>query len=78
MGSSGQKRRKGNQKPPQHLAKVGTKADVERHQHAEREAVAANMGLGSSPSWLKGGLMVVVVLLVIGAIVGLLLLTVFK
>ena len=52
MGRSGQKPRKGK-KHPQHLAKVGTPAENERLQHAEREAVLENMGMGGASGWLR-------------------------
>ncbi len=78
MGRSGQKPRKGKKKHPQHLAKVGTPAENERLQHAEREAVLENMGMGRASGGLRVVIYVVLALLVGGAIYGLLLLTVFR
>jgi hypothetical protein len=79
MGSSGQKSRKGKKKnPPQHLAKVGTPTENERLQHAEREAVLENMGMGGASSAMRVVIWVVIALLVGGAICALLLLTVFR
>ena len=74
MGSSGQKRRKRTSKP-QHLPKVGT--TPAEHQHLERKAVADTMGLGNAPSWLRSGLVIIVVLLVIGAVGALLFINTF-
>ena len=74
MGWSGQKPRRGK-KHPEHLAKVGTPAENERLQHAEREAVLENMGIGGASGWLRVVLYSVVALLVVGAIYGLLVLT---
>ncbi len=74
MGRSGQKPRKGK-KHPQHLAKVGTPAENERLQHAEREAVLENMGMGGAHGWLRVVIYTVIALLVVGGIYGLLVLT---
>ncbi|HUI47384.1 MAG TPA: hypothetical protein VL119_01730 [Acidimicrobiia bacterium] len=78
MGSSGQKPRRGKTKHPQHLAKVGTPAENARLQHAEREAVLENMGMGRASGLPRVVIYVVIALLVAGAISGLLLLTVFR
>jgi len=75
MGRSGQKSRKGKKKHSQHLAKVGTPAENERLQHAEREAVLENMGMGGAFGWLRVVIYIVIALVVGGAIYGLLLLT---
>jgi hypothetical protein len=74
MGRSGQKARKGKNHP-QHLSKVGTPAENERLQHAEREAVLENMGMGGTNGWLRVVAYAVIALLVAGAIYGLLVLT---
>ncbi len=74
MGSNRSKPRK-KQKHPQHLPKVGTPAENQRLQHAEREAVLDNMGAHNPVARVVLG--VVLVVLAIGAILGLLLLTVF-
>jgi len=73
MGRSGQKPRKG--KHAQHLAKVGTPAENQRLQHAEREAVLENMGIRGANGLLRVVLYAVVALAVVGAIYGLLVLT---
>ena len=78
MGRSGQRSRKGKKKRPQHLAKVGTPAENARLQHAEREAVLENMGIGGGSGWLRVVLYIVIALLVGGAIYGLLLLTALR
>jgi hypothetical protein len=75
MGSKGSKPRKGHEHP-QHLAKVGTKTENQRLQHAERDAVLDNMGAHSPTARIVFG--TILALLVIGAIGGLLLLTVFR
>jgi hypothetical protein len=67
MGSSGQKARKG--KTRQHLDKAGTHTN---HQAAERRAVADQLGMGHAPAWLRVTAMVVAVLLIGGALFGLL------
>ena len=74
MGRSGQRPRKGK-KHPQHLAEVGTPAENARLQHAEREAVLENMGMGGANGWLRVVIYTVVSLLVVGGIYGLLVLT---
>ena len=76
MGSKGSKARKPQHS--QHLPKVGTKADNDREQRGERKAVMDQMGLGNASKGTKTAFTVVIALLVIGAILGLLLLTVFK
>jgi hypothetical protein len=74
MGSKGSKPRKGHEHP-QHLAKVGTKTENLRLQHAEREAVTDNFGAHSPVARILLG--VVLVLLVLAAIGGLLAITIF-
>jgi hypothetical protein len=74
MGRSGQKPRKGK-KHAQHLAKVGTPAENQRLQHAEREAVLENMGIRGANGLLRVVIYAVVALAVVGAIYGLLVLT---
>jgi hypothetical protein len=74
MGSKGSKPRKGHEHP-QHLAKVGTKTENQRLQHAEREAVLDNMGAHTPVARIVMG--VVLVLLAVAAIGGLLALTIF-
>lgn len=72
MGSKGQKPRKG--KHPQHLPKVGSAAENERLLHEEHEAILDTMGMGSAPGWLKTAIAVVGILLLVGAILGLVIL----
>ncbi len=73
MGSSGQRRRKGN-KNPQHLPKVGAHSE----QHAERQAILDEMGLHDSPAWIRSTTGIVVVILAALALLTLLLLVVFR
>jgi hypothetical protein len=76
MGSSKSKpRKKKKSAHPQHLPKVGTPAENQRLQHAERQAVLDNMGAHSPTARIVMGVVLVVV--AVGAILGLLLLTVF-
>ena len=73
MGSKGSKPRKKHGKPQQHqhLPKVGTATENARLQHAEREAVLDNMGLGGASSTTRTVLGIIAVLVVIGAILAL-------
>ncbi|HWS44688.1 MAG TPA: hypothetical protein VN636_02405 [Acidimicrobiia bacterium] len=73
MGSKGSKARK--PKHSQHLPKVGTPAENRRLQHAEGEAVLDNMGLGGASSGTRVAVTAIIVVVVVGAICGLLLLT---
>src|SRR4051812_40106671 len=74
MGRANQKPRKG--KKHQHLPKVGTATEDARLQHAERQAVGRNMGMGGLSGWMRTVLVAIGVLIVIGAIYSLLVLTV--
>ena len=76
MGSKGSRPRKRDHS--QHLPKVGTATENERLLHEEREAVLGQMGVRNAPSVVKILLTAVVVVLVVGAIVGLGLLIVFR
>jgi len=73
MGSSGQRRRKGNQHP-QHLPKVGAHSE----QHAERQAILDEMGLHDSPAWIRTTTGIVVTVLVVMALAALMWLVVFR
>ena len=77
MGSSRSKPRK-KQAHPQHLPKVGTPAENQRLQHAEREAVLDNVGLRGASPVMRIVVGVIVVLMIVGAIFGLLALTIFR
>jgi hypothetical protein len=68
MGSRGMKHtRKG--KSRQHLPKVGTHDEAREEQHLEREAIGDVMGLGSVPSWVRwGGLLVGAIILVVAVV----------
>ena len=71
MGSKGSKPRKPQHS--QHLPKVGTPEENKRLQHAEREAVLDNMGVGGASSTTKmivGIVLVVIVVLGIIALIG--------
>jgi hypothetical protein len=63
VGSSGQKPRKKRKQQP-HTATQ----QHEAHLHAEQEAVLGNMGLGSSPQWVKVVAIVIIVVLVMSAL----------
>jgi hypothetical protein len=79
MGSSGSKpRKKKKSNSPQHLPKVGTATENERLLHEEQHAVAAQMGIGNLSSGPKTILFAVIIFLVVAAILGLLLLTVWR
>jgi hypothetical protein len=73
--SKPRKRKKGSHQP-QHLPKVGTATENERLLHEEQHAVLDQMGLGRAGSGTRTLLTVVIVLLVVGAVLGLTLLTV--
>ena len=76
MGSKGQKARKPDHE--QHLPKVGSATENERLLHEEQEAVLGQMGLRNAPSIVKVAVTAIVVVLVVGAIVGLGLYIVFR
>jgi len=76
MGSKGRKPRK--PKHSQHLPKVGTSTENERLLHEERQAVLGQMGVGNASSGVKAGVTAIVVILIVGAILGLTLLLVFR
>jgi hypothetical protein len=74
VGSKGQKPRKSSHS--QHLPKAGTRPDNELLMHEEHEAILDTMGLGGAGKGTKTLVWVVGALLLIGAIVGLVILTV--
>lgn len=74
MGSKGQKPRK--PKHSQHLPKAGTAADNERLLHEEHEAIMDTMGLGGAPKAAKAIVWVIGILLLVGAILGFIALTI--
>lgn len=74
MGSKGSKPRK--PKHSQHLPKAGTKTDNERLLHEEHEAILDTMGLGGLGKGGRTVLWVIGILLLIGALGGLVILTV--
>ena len=73
MGSKGSKPRK--PKHSQHLPKVGTTTENERLLHEEREAVLGQMGVRNASSGVKIAITAIVVVLLVGALLGLLLIT---
>lgn len=75
MGRKGNRARKPEHS--QHLPKVGSATENERLLHEEREAVLGQMGLRDEPSGVKIVATIVIVVLAVGAIVGLGLLIVF-
>ncbi len=76
MGSKGSKPRKPSHS--QHLPKVGSPEENQKALHEEQEAVLGQFGLRHASSGTKVVVGTVVTLLVIGAILGLLLLIVFR
>jgi len=75
MGSKGSKPRKPSHS--QHLPKVGTRDEIEYEQHLEREAVLDVMGISGFPSWAKWSIIAFCVLLLIGAVLGLMFVVLF-
>lgn len=73
VGSKGRKPRKPQHS--QHLPKADTKADNERLMHEEHGAILDTMGLGGLGKGGRTVLWVVGILLLIGALVGLIILT---
>jgi hypothetical protein len=69
MGSKGSKPRK--PKHSQHLPKVGTSTENERLLHEEREAVLGQMGVRDSGPGVKVAVTAIIVVLIVGAILGL-------
>jgi len=82
MGSSTSRPRKkkkgGGQHHPQHLAKVGSSTENERLLHEEQHAVLDQMGFGGAGTGAKTFITIVIVVLVVGALLGLTLLTVWR
>jgi hypothetical protein len=76
VGSKGRKPRK--PRHSQHLPKVGSAIENERLLHEEQQAVMAQMGVGHAPSGVKIAVTAVVVVLIVGALLGLTLLLVFR
>lgn len=74
MGSKGSKPRK--PKHSQHLPKAGTAPDTERLLHEEHQAVMDTMGLGGAPKAVKTVVWVIGALLLIGAVLGFIALTI--
>jgi len=80
MGSNRSKprKKKGAQHHPQHLPKVGSATENERLLHEEQHAVLDQMGFGGSGTGAKTFITIVIVMLVVGALLGLTLLTVWR
>jgi hypothetical protein len=80
MGSNKSKprKKKGGQSHPQHLPKVGSAAENQRLLHEEQHAVMDQMGFGRAGTGTKTLITVIVVVMVVGALLGLTLLTVFR
>ena len=74
VGSKGSKPRKPTHS--QHLPKAGTKVDNQRLMHEEHQAIMDTMGMGGAGRGSRSVVWVVGVLLLIGAIAGLIVLTV--
>jgi hypothetical protein len=68
MGSQGMKHtRKGQSR--EHLPKVGTHDEAREEQHLERQAIGDVMGLGSVPSWVRWGALMVGAIILLFAVV---------
>lgn len=76
VGSKGSEPRKPEHS--RHLPKVGTSTENEWALHEERQAVLGQMGVRDASSATKIAVTAVVVVLMVGAILGLLLLIVFR
>ncbi len=76
MGSKGSRSRK--PEDSQHLPKVGSPAENEHSLHEAREAVLGQMGVRGASLGVKSIFTAIIVLLVVGAILGFLLLVVFR
>ena len=74
VGSKGSTPRK--PKHSQHLPKAGTKTDNERLMHEEHQAIMDTMGMGGAGRDSKAVLWTVGAVLLIGALAGLIILTV--
>jgi hypothetical protein len=69
MGSKGSKPRKPQHS--QHLPKVGSSTENERLMQEEHEAIADVMGVGGGGQWMKVVVIGIAILLLIGAVLGL-------
>jgi hypothetical protein len=80
MGSSRSRprKKKGATHQPQHLPKVGSSTENERLLHEERHAVLDQVGLGGAGTATKTIVTALIVVLVVGALLGLTLLTVWR
>jgi hypothetical protein len=78
MGSNKSKprKRKKGAHQPQHLPKVGSAPENERLLHDEQQAVLSQMGFGHASSGTKTVVGVVLALCAVGAVLGLIMLTV--
>ena len=74
MGSKGKKPRKPSHS--QHLPKAGTKPDQKRLMHEEHGAILDTMGLGGAGKGEKRTLWIIGTILLVGALLGLIILTV--
>jgi len=63
---------------PQHLPKVGSATENERLLHEEQHAVLDQMGFGGAGTGAKTFITILIVVLVVGALLGLTLLTVWR
>jgi hypothetical protein len=70
MGSKGSKQRK--PKRSQHLPKVGSATEDQRAQHAEREAVLDNMGMGNASQSTRTIVGIIIVVVIVVALLALL------
>jgi len=74
VGSKGKKPRKPSHS--QHLPKAGTKPDQKRLMHEEHGAILDTMGMGGAGKGAKSAVWIIGAILLVGAIVGLVILTV--
>jgi hypothetical protein len=72
------RKKKGASHQPQHLPKVGSATENERLLHEEQHAVLDQMGVGHSGTAAKTVVTALIVILIVGALLGFTLLTVWR
>jgi hypothetical protein len=72
------RKKKGARHQPQHLPKVGSATENERLLHEEQHAVLDQMGVGRAGTAAKTIVTALIVVLVVGALLGFTLLTIWR
>ena len=72
------RKKKGATHQPQHLPKVGSATENQRLLHEEQQAVLDQMGVGRAGTAAKTIVTALIVVLVVGALLGFTLLTVWR